>query len=194
MLDTDAVHRHVRAFLDSRIPGAPVRIVSIAAGRGQELLPVVAAHARRADVRARLVERDPNDVADACESIGDLRLDWNVDVVCADPSLTDSYSGAVPADLVLLDGIFAFLGPFEIRHTIELLPELCAERAFVLWNSGPRNAADVRSWFGQSSFLEEAFDSSSGVGVERFVGVPRTLRTGVRLFASPIGARNGTAP
>src|SRR5580658_4743238 len=56
------VQQGVREVLDHHAPG-PIRIVSMCAGQGRDVIDVVAAHRRRADVRARLVELDPALVA-----------------------------------------------------------------------------------------------------------------------------------
>src|SRR5205823_8039555 len=53
-----AVQTQVRAALD-RAPAGPVPVVSLCAGQGCDLLDVLEDHPRRADVRARLVELDP---------------------------------------------------------------------------------------------------------------------------------------
>jgi hypothetical protein len=188
MTRTELVHHHIRAFLDSRAPGS-VRIVSMWAGQGRELLPVLAGHPRRSDVHTRLVERDPLSVAAACETVSELRLDWQVDVVCADAGLTDAYAGAVPADLVLLCGVFGSLGAAGIRTAIDGLPQLCGRRATVVWTHERRPddpTPSIRGWFSDAGFQEDAFESSateaSWVGVQRFTGEPQPLGRGVRLF------------
>lgn len=53
-----AVQLQIRAVLDGARPG-PLRVISLCAGQGRDLLGVLADHPRRDDVRARLVELDP---------------------------------------------------------------------------------------------------------------------------------------
>jgi hypothetical protein len=53
-----AVQDQIRAALDAAPPG-PLRAVSLCAGQGRDLIGALAAHPRRADVAARLVELDP---------------------------------------------------------------------------------------------------------------------------------------
>jgi hypothetical protein len=190
---TEVVHRRIREFLDSRGPGI-IRIVSPCAGQGRELVPVIAEHPRRPDVRARLVELDPRNVAEACDRVEGLRLDWNVEVVCADASVTDAYAGAVPADLVVMCGIFGCIDDADAQHTVELLPELCAAGATVVWTLQPtqlKRTASIRRWFEESGFREQSFESpaleASWVGVNRFAGAVRPLKRGVRLFTFPSG-------
>jgi hypothetical protein len=185
---TVVVHRRIREFLDSRGPGL-VRIVSPCAGQGRELLPVIASHPRRPEVRARLVELDARNVADACDAVEALRLDWNVDVVRADASVTDAYTGAVPADLVVMCGIFGCIDDADAQNTVELLPGLCASDATVVWTLQPEQierAEQIRLWLEESGFREQSFESprsdASWVGVNRFAGAVRPLKRGVRLF------------
>src|SRR4051794_33591872 len=56
------VQEQIRAALD-RMPPGPVTALSMCAGQGRDLLEVLAGHPRRNDVRARLVELDPRNVA-----------------------------------------------------------------------------------------------------------------------------------
>ena len=188
-LRTEIVHRHIRAFLDEGRLGERVRIVSLCGGQGRELLPVVAAHPRRADIRARLVELDPRNVEAACDSVSELKLDWNVDIVRGDASVTDAYAGAVPADLVVICGVFGCIGADDARNTIEHLPELCARGAAIVWTIQPsqlERTPDIRRWFAEAGFHESAFESpgleASWVGLHRYAGEPRPLTRGVRLF------------
>jgi predicted RNA methylase len=53
-----AVQLQIRTVLESARPG-PLRVISLCAGQGRDLLGVLADHPRRDDVRARLVELDP---------------------------------------------------------------------------------------------------------------------------------------
>src|SRR5436190_1604292 len=87
------VQRLIRAVLDAAPPG-PIRVISMCAGEGRDLLGVLADHPRADDVHARLVELDP-DLAGTARDNAPAR----VDVVVGDAGMTDVYEGAVPADL-----------------------------------------------------------------------------------------------
>ena len=52
-----------------------------------------------------------------------------VEVVCGDASTTSAYAGAVPADLVLVCGIFGNISDDDIHRTVEIAAERCARRA-----------------------------------------------------------------
>lgn len=174
------VQERIRELLD-RAPPGPVRILSICAGQGRDLVPVVAAHHRRDDIRARLVELDPRNAA-AIPSLP------NVEVVCGDAALLREYEGAVPARIVLACGVFGNIVAEDIRRTIEYLPMLCAGGGSVIWTRGPSRPdlrPAIRAWFADHGFEEEFFlvePEAFGVGVHRFTGEPQLLDAAVKLF------------
>ncbi len=98
------VREQIRAAL-GRLPPGPVKAVSMCAGQGHDLIGALTGHERRGDVTARLVELDEHNVLLACRAAQDAGLN-GVQVVTGDASLTNSYLGAVPADLVLVCGVF----------------------------------------------------------------------------------------
>jgi hypothetical protein len=160
------------------------------AGEGRDLLGVLPTHPRRDDVRARLVELDEGNAAVARETVERAGLD-QVEVVVGDASLTDAYVGAAPANLVLACGVFGNVVDDDIRRTIEVLPQLCASRATVIWTRHrfePDLTPTVRGWFETNGFVETSFDAPEeqdlkfSVGVNRFEGTPLALRPGTRMF------------
>jgi hypothetical protein len=183
----NVVQRHIRAFLDGSGSASP-RAVSLCAGDGRDLLDVLAKHPRGPEVRARLVELDPVLAGRARQRAAAAKL-ARVEVICADAAESDVYVDAVPAELVLLCGVFGNIGDDDVRRTIAALPELCARGASVVWTRHRRDpdlAPAVRRWFTQAGFAERAFDSPApnhwSVGLHSFLGEPRALAPGVRLF------------
>lgn len=181
------VQEQVRAALD-RLPPGPVKAVSVCAGQGHDLIGALAGHERRGDVTARLVELDEHNVLLARRAAQEAGLD-GVQVVIGDASLTDSYVGAVPADLVLVCGVFGNISAEDIQHTIAGQPQLCAKNATVIWTRHrlpPDITPTIRGWFAERGFEELAFEvDQSGrfaVGAQRFTDAPATLREGERLF------------
>lgn len=175
------VQRLVSEALNGTPPG-PIRVISVCAGEGRDLLGVLAVHPRAGDVDARLVELDPRnaEVARAAALAG-------VDVVVADASHTSIYEGAVPADLLLVCGVFGNIPDADVERTISYLPTLCAPGAAVIWTrhrKPPDLTIAIRRWFVESGFEETAFESQDfwGVGANRFVGAPRPFEPKVRLF------------
>ena len=58
----ELVQGHLRTEL-GRAPAGDVRLISLCAGQGRDVIGVLAGHPRRNDVRARLVELDERNVA-----------------------------------------------------------------------------------------------------------------------------------
>jgi CheY-like chemotaxis protein len=179
------VQRQVRAALDRATRG-PVRAISICAGQGHDLIGVLADHPRRADVTARLVERDEHNALLARRAAHTAGLD-GVEVIATDASITDAYAGAVPADLILLCGVLGNISAADIANTIRQLPRLCAPGATVIWTRHrhpPDLAPYIRETFEQAGFGELTFEDSPpfGVGANRLITSPQPFQEGVRLF------------
>src|SRR5580693_227397 len=65
-------------------PAGPISVVSLCAGQGRDVTDVLAGHARTPDVRALLVEFDPELVAFARERVAAVGVDATVTVVEGD--------------------------------------------------------------------------------------------------------------
>jgi DinB family protein len=166
----------------------PVRVLSLCSGEGRDLIGPLARHRDRRSIRGRLVEVDETLAGRAAESLRQAGL-AGVEVSRGDAGDTTSADGAVPADLVLLCGIFGNISDEDIRRTVVTAPSLCAPGAAVIWTRH-RRAPDltpaIRDWFAAEGFGHEAFipvpDSSGAVGVERYAGGTRPFEPGVRMF------------
>jgi len=179
------VQAQLRDALD-RAPPGPIRAISVCAGQGHDIIGVLAEHPRRADVSARLVELDEQNVLLAQGAARAAGLDA-VEAVAADASMTDAYVGAVPADVVLICGVFGNIAAADIANTIEQLGQLCAAQATVIWTRHrrpPDLVPDIRQAFEHAGFSEVAFADAPpfGVGVNRLHVAPRPLQLGVKLF------------
>jgi len=181
-----AVQNFIRPALDSFPPG-PIQVISMCAGDGRDLLGVLPDHARLPDVRARLVELDPQ-LAESAR-LRARELSSSIDVVNADASNTSAYAGAVPADIVLVCGVFGNITDDDVRNTVEHLRALCAPGATVIWTRGafaPDLTPTIREWFIDAGFAELGFvaipDATARVGAHRLVSPPRAFEPDVRLF------------
>jgi len=181
------VQEAIRAALD-RAPPGPIRVLSLCAGDGRDLLGVLADHPRARDVRARLIDLTPEFVAAGRAGARALGL-HAIEFVLGDASVAASAEGAVPADLLLLCGIFGNVSDRDIRATARHAPELCAAGATVVWTRGrfpPDLTPSIREWFRDAGFEELAFvavpDSTASVGSGRLVAPPRPFDRAVRLF------------
>ena len=167
------VQEHLRRAID-QAPAGPVRLVSLCAGQGRDVIGVLAGHPRRPDVSAVLVESDASNAERARLGAAEAGLPL-VEVRQADASRAESFADALPAGILLLCGIFGNVSAADIRRTIEAAPGLCAPGAIVIWTRhrrAPDLTPDVRAWFGASGFDEVAFDALEtstlvGVGVSR---------------------------
>jgi hypothetical protein len=182
------VQRWVGRVLDEAPAGA-VTVVSMCAGRGHDVIDVVRDHPRRADVRARLVELDPVLAADAAAAAHAHGL-TGVEVLNGDAATTDAYAGGVPADLILVCGVFGNVAESDIRRTVDELASLAAPGATVIWTRHrrpPDLTPTVRAWFRAAGFDEVAWetapDAAFGVGVSRLTAPPRPFGPGRRLFS-----------
>jgi hypothetical protein len=181
------VQDQVRAALD-RVPSGPVRAISVCAGQGHDLLGVLPAYPRRSDVTARLVEFDEQNVMLARRAASAAGLD-GVEVLVGDASITDAFAGTVPADLILLCGVFGNISTADIANTIRHLPQLCAPAATVIWTrhrQPPDLTPYIRQTFERHGFEEVSFDgegsSPFGVGANRLIVSPQPFQESIRLF------------
>jgi hypothetical protein len=104
------VRRYIADALDAAPPG-PIRVISMCPGDARDLLGVLERQPRGRDVMGRLVELDPELAARARSAAPE-----GIEISCADASTTSAYEGAVPADLVLVCGVFGNIGDNDIAY------------------------------------------------------------------------------
>jgi hypothetical protein len=180
------VQERIREALDVSPPG-PLQAISVCAGQGRDLLGVLADHPRGRDVTARLVELDERNVAQARRTATDSGLD-QVDIVTGDAASTACYDGMVPADLVLICGLFGNISRADIDRTLDHCPALCATGATLIWTRHrkppdlfPHISARLESLSFETTYLS-APDLPFGVGSHRFTGRPMPLPPDTHLF------------
>jgi putative methyltransferase len=183
----EIVQRRLREGIDQAPPGE-LRLISMCAGQGRDVIGVLAGHERQDDVTARLVELDERNVEWARGAIAMTGLD-RVEVVVADAGRIDAYAGAVPADLVLVCGVFGNIADDDIARTVRLLPSLCREGATVLWTRHrlePDLTPTIRDWFTAAGFTEVGFETVDGfffgVGAARWPRATPPAPAEERLF------------
>jgi hypothetical protein len=170
------------------------RLLSLCAGDGRDTLPVLAEVAPH--VTATLVELNGELAERARRTAADLGL-GGVTVRTGDAGDCRSHRGSVPADVVLMCGVFGNVRDKEVANTVEHLPELLAPGGVVIWTRGSRVDRDPSEWAGDPSeyvrgllaagtFEELAFvkpdDAGFRVGVHRLLGPPRPFDPAVQLF------------
>jgi hypothetical protein len=186
-----AVQEQIGLALDRARPGR-VALLSLCAGQGRDVLPVLARHPRGGDVRGRLVELDPRLAATAREAAPP-----GVDVVEGDGGSTAAAVGVAPVDLLLLCGIFGNVRDDDIAGTVAAVPALLAPGGTVIWTRGTRDpdlTPRVRSWFAGAGVRETSFVTGPRPGWSVGAGVlddaSRPLDPDRRLFTF-LGGHSG---
>lgn len=169
------IQQHLRMWLDDSSP-RDVRMLSLCAGDARDLIDVLKKRDDAARVSGVLVELDSRNCARATAALAEADIHSVVvrEGDAADPSLV---ADSVPADLVLLAGVFGNISDDDVHRTIEALPMMCKPDAVVIWTRH-RNTPDltptVRHWFVEAGFEEKAFtapgDAVFSVGLHRYQG------------------------
>jgi hypothetical protein len=182
------VQGRVRQALDSQPPG-PIRVLSLCAGQGGDLLEPLASHPRHDDVTALLVELDPGNAALAACTAREAGLD-GVEVRIGDAATTSAYVAIVPVDVALVCGVFGNIPDEHIDRTIQHLPRLLRTGGTVIWTrhrEPPDLTPQIRTWFGEEGFEESGFDTEPGflysVGTHVLTGPAKTYRPDITLFS-----------
>jgi hypothetical protein len=172
----------------SAAPAGPIRLLSLCAGQGHDVIGALADHPRRDDVTGLLVEFDDENVAVARKRLAAAGI-TGLEVRQGDAGDTATFADAVPADLVLLCGIFGNVPMADIERTANRAASLCAPNATLFWTrhrKEPDATPIIREWFAAAGFEELAFDAPSdavfAVAVDRLVTEPLPFQAGEHLF------------
>ena len=175
-------------LLTAASPGA-IRVISMCAGQGRDLLGVLPSHPRGADVRAALVEIDHANAGWAREAAAQAGLN-HFEMIEADAAISDAYTPYVPADIILACGIFGNVSDADLERTVRSISMLGHTGTAVIWTRHrlePDLTPSIRRWFAESGFAESSFDALENenkysVGVVRLVGASRPYQPGFRFF------------
>ena len=184
------VQAHIRSTLDQN--QGHVRILSLCAGDGRDVLQVLAERDDSLRIQTILIELHPVLAQRAQEFAAKAGL-ANVSVRTIDAGNTTAYVGSVPADLVIMMGIFGNISDADVRRTIHTAPQLCRPGAVMLWSrstEGVGGNRSIRDWLAEAGFSEldyREFDHAEGeraaLGSARYDGPPQPLIAGQQLFA-----------
>lgn len=179
----------VRAILDVEVNDrtGPVRVLSLCAGDGRDVLGTLAERHDAGRVSVDLVELHPELASRARSLAGDVKA--RVDVIVADAGCSSTYRdlATVPADIVLLVGVLGNICESDVNRTLGALPALCAPGATAVWTRGRSldGATDfvtpVRDGLAAAGFIEKSIgsfddrDDPAVVGVVRYDGPPAPL-------------------
>jgi hypothetical protein len=174
-----AVAGIIRDFLELA-PQGPIRVLSLCAGEALDLATAAHGHPRAADLTGRIVEFDAALCATAERNLAQAAL--QLDVIRGDAADPINLRAGVPADLLLLCGIFGNISDDDIRTTIAVVPALCAPGATIVWTRhrrAPDVTPQIRDWFDTANCSSTCFVSEGtgrfAVGAERFDGTPTAL-------------------
>ncbi len=185
------VREYISYSLDASPPGI-IRVVSVCAGDGRDLLGALENHPRAKDVHARLVELNPQLVERGRATIESLGLAKQIELINGDATISDNYVGAVPADIVIVCGVFGNLADeAELNRLLGNLSFLSKQGAFVLWTRGHSNgipySETVRKFLRSAGFEEVNFKLTAtrdmGVGIHRYKGENVAAPKEQQLFA-----------
>ncbi len=190
-----AVQSMVGAALDELPPpeahAGPLRVVSLCAGQGRDVIDVVATHPRGPEVSALLVELDPAlaAFARARAAAAGAGVAERIRIVEGDASQCRWYADDVPADIVLVCGVFGNISAADITTTIEAMRGFCVRGGHVVWTRHrlpPDATPAIRADFAAAGFTELGFEASEDtvmtVGHHRLDGPTATFDPGQVLF------------
>ena len=152
----------------------PTRVLSLCAGDGRDIVPVLAASERREQTRSVLVEAEPFLVARARERADRAGLE-HMDVRHGDAGDPASFADFTPVDLLLVCGVFGNIDDNDLVRTITHLPRLLVAGGQVIWTRGasePDRRPQVRDLFVEAGFQELRYDGAParhGVSLARLV-------------------------
>jgi hypothetical protein len=185
------VREHLSRCFNSQPPGV-IQVLSICAGDARDLIGLLATHPRKMDVRAYLVENNAELVENGQKVIIEAGFEEQLQFVIADATISSTYLGLAPVDIVLMSGVFGNLRSKEVARLIGSLGLLCKYGGYVVWtrhrrlHDGLNQIALIRQLFSESDFgevlIENTSDDRFTIGSHRYKGAGQVLRGGVKLF------------
>jgi hypothetical protein len=152
--------------------GPEHRVLSLCAGDGRDVIPVVASRPPALRPRLVLVELDAALAIAARQRAETAGVDATV--ITGDAGRSVTWREHVPADLLMLCGIFGNIRDADIERTVVAARSMLSPHGSVVWTRGAFGDVDlrprIRSWFDDAGFEEVAFESEAhgyGVGVNR---------------------------
>ena len=146
------------------------QVLSLCAGEGRDVVPVLASRRSGRVPAALLVEREPGLAQRARDAAAAARLK-EVEVRCADAGDLRSFADFLPVEVLMLCGIFGHLDDVDLKGVVCSVPQLVRGGGTVIWTRGrsdPDMRPVVRGWFAEAGLPELSFDGDPedfGVGV-----------------------------
>lgn len=183
------VQQHLAECLD-RAPRGTVRIISMCAGDGRDVIGVLSSHPRRHDAVASLVELDGQSVAAGRRRRAGAGLDRAVDIRHSDATAFTTYDGIAPADVVLVCGVWGHVPVPERETLVRGLAALCRPGAAVIWTRGVARGmarfGEIAAHFAPAAWravrISATPDRRWAVATYRYCGPASPLPTAGHLF------------
>jgi hypothetical protein len=166
----------VRSRLDEvldKVTSPDPRLLSLCAGEGRDVIPVLSSRASGGRVGAVLVELD-SELADRAVAAAKLADLPKVEVRCADAGDPASFRDVLPVEVLMLCGIFGNVEHNTVRGIAQAVPAMVTRDGYVIWTRGGGEPVDhrpeVRRFFTQAGLPEVSFDGEPetyGVGVNQ---------------------------
>lgn len=184
-----AVQQHLAECLDLA-PLGSVRILSMCAGDGRDVIGVLDSHPRRKDVVAWLVELDRQSVALGVRKAANAGLTHTVNFIYGDATDYATYQHIAPANIVLVCGVWGHVPVHERAFFVRAIATLCKPNGTVIWTRGVSLGMDrlreIQSHFAGSPWEEVRVsltdDQKWAVATHRYCGPWLALPVSGRIF------------
>jgi Putative methyltransferase len=176
----------------SACPPGPIRVVSVCSGDGRDLLSALINHPRERDVVAYLIDTERALVDAGQDSANISGLGDQLHFIVGDATLPSSYKGMLPADLVLVCGVFGHVLKEDLQRLVHSLGCMCKTGGYVIWTrhakawDGESHVPLINQLFEQTRFEQIGFsvteEGASCIGTYRYTGEPAELSTEETVF------------
>lgn len=142
------------------LPAGPVKLLSIFAGDGRDIIPVVAGSMRRNEVNCQFIEINKALVRAGRQRAEAHGMSDKMQFECADATSPESYTGSVPVDCVLASGVFGNLLPEDVVRCIKALTGMLKTGGLLVWTrsrcagSGESGIAAIQAALQGQGFVE----------------------------------------
>lgn len=166
----------------------PVRIISVCAGQGRDVIEVLRDDPSLNVKDAYLFEIDPENVAFGENLVSHYRLN-NVNYVIGDASITSVYKEFVPTDILMLCGIFGNVSQADIKTTLKAATTLLVRGGVVIWTrhrGEPNIVPEIQIWAKDLDFHEIELiappETLYAVGSNRYLGPAKKFEAQIKMF------------
>jgi hypothetical protein len=117
----------------------PIRLLSVCAGDGRDVMGAMISHNVQGQVVAWLVEQNLRSVNRGTTQSRRLGLQDTVKFLHADATLYDTYRNIAPSDIVLLSGVWGHVPASDRPRLVQALASFCKPGGMVIWTRALAN-------------------------------------------------------